>query len=73
MLENICTSRGFGGVHLVDSIAYAPKLAENSVRDRARNRLMSHVIGPSIFLRSALPKPIKLLGRKTAKAAGLFG
>jgi MMP 1-O-methyltransferase len=73
VLENVCRSRSFGGVRLVASIAYAPKVSGNSARDRMRNLVMSCVIGPSVFLRRILPRPIKLFGRKAAKELRLLG
>lgn len=72
VLEDVCMSRRFGGVHLVGSVAYAKKLTENSPHDRARNLLMACVIAPSIFLRHTLPKPVRRLGRQAASALGIF-
>jgi predicted O-methyltransferase YrrM len=71
VLENVCTSRSFGGMHLVGSVAYAPRVPKNSAQDRIRNLSMTCVIGPSIFLRRALPRPIRSLGRKAASAIGI--
>jgi MMP 1-O-methyltransferase len=72
VLECVCSSRKFGGVRLVRSIAYAAKVIGNSTRERAQNRMMGCVIGRSVFLRGALPKPIWGLGCKVARGAGII-
>jgi MMP 1-O-methyltransferase len=72
VLESVCSSRKFGGVRLVRSIAYAAKVIENSTRERAQNRIMSCVLGRSVFLRSALPRPIWTLGCNVARGAGII-
>lgn len=71
VMEDVCMSRKFGGVRLVGSIAYAAKVTENSTRDRLRNLLMSCVIGPSVFLRRVLPRPVKLVARRAGNALGI--
>jgi MMP 1-O-methyltransferase len=73
VLESVCTSRRFSGVHLVGCIVFAAKVAENSLGDRARNRLMSYLIGGSAPLRGALPRPLWAVGCKVFRSAGIIG
>lgn len=72
VLEKLCTSRSFGATRLVGSIAYSRKVRQNSIQERIRNRLMLFVIGPSVVLRGILPRPVRLMVRKAAAAAGIF-
>jgi predicted O-methyltransferase YrrM len=71
VLERMCRSRSFGTVHLVGSIAYARKVRQNSVGDRIGNTLMALVIGPSIFLRHHLPRPLRLIMHRVARVVGI--
>jgi predicted O-methyltransferase YrrM len=73
VLESVCASKSFSGVHLVGSIVFATKLDRNSVKDRARNRLMSYLISGSARLRGALPRPLWVVGCKIARSAGIIG
>jgi predicted O-methyltransferase YrrM len=71
VLERMCKSRSFGIVHLVGSIAYARKVKQNSVGDRIGNTLMACIIGPSIFMRHHLPRPLRLMMHRVARMVGI--
>ncbi len=72
VVESLCGSQRFRGVHLVGSIAYARKVERNSPVDRIKNGAAAYAIGSTASTPCFLPKPIKALGRRFVKAMGIL-
>lgn len=72
VVEGLCDSRRFKDVHLVGSIAYARKVKCASTTDRIKNRMAAYAFGSTETIRRFMPKPVKVLGRKLAKAMNVL-
>lgn len=66
--EFICKSKYFRNVKFIDSITFAEKVKQNSIKDRLRNRYVLFLKNMCGFAgKLHLPKPIKIIGKKLIK------
>lgn len=63
--DNVFKSKYFRNIHFVDSITFAQKVKQNTLKDRVRNRYV--LLLKNLYEFSAklhLPKPIRVIGKK---------